>query len=143
MNYRKLGKTDFEISEISLGTWQVGGKWGSSFDHKNAENIINCAIDNGVNFIDTADVYSDGLSEEAVGKAVRSRSGRIFVATKCGRKIFPHSNAGYKTETLQKFVEDSKQSVGSSSEFGQPGRMMDDMIEHIAMKNPSLFTINI
>jgi aryl-alcohol dehydrogenase-like predicted oxidoreductase len=115
MNYRKLGKTDFQISEISLGTWQVGGKWGSSFDYKNAEKIINSAIDNGVNFIDTADVYSDGFSEEAVGKAVRSHSGRIFVATKCGRKIFPHSNTGYKPETLQKFVEDSLKRLGTET----------------------------
>ena len=71
MNYRKLGKTGFEVSEISLGTWQVGGKWGSKFDHTLAESIIREAIDNGVNFIDTADIYSDGESEKAVGKTVR------------------------------------------------------------------------
>ena len=81
MNYRKLGKTGFEISEISLGTWQVGGKWGSVFNDDNAEKILNSAIDRGINFIDTADVYSDGLSETAVGRVVRSRSERIYVAT--------------------------------------------------------------
>jgi len=112
MRYRRLGKTDFEISEISLGTWQVGGKWGSTFDHGNAGKILNTAIDNGINFIDSADVYSDGLSEEAVGKVVRSRSERIFVASKCGRKIFPHSNAGYKPDVLQKYVEDSLKRLG-------------------------------
>jgi len=63
MRKRLLGKTGFEISEIGLGTWQVGGKWGSVFDHDNADRILNAAIDNGVNFIDTADVYSDGPSE--------------------------------------------------------------------------------
>ncbi len=68
MQYRKLGKTGFNISEISLGTWQVGGKWGSKFNQQNAETIINTAIDKGINFIDTADVYSDSLSEAAVAK---------------------------------------------------------------------------
>lgn len=112
MNYRKLGKTNFKVSEISLGTWQVGGKWGSPFNNKNADQIINTAIDNGVNFIDTADVYSDGLSETAVGRVVRSRSERIYVATKCGRQINPHVNEGYQPKVLQKYVEDSLKRTG-------------------------------
>jgi len=107
MNYRNLGKTGFKVSEISLGTWQVGGKWGSDFNNKNADQIINSAIDNGINFIDTADVYSNGLSEFAVGRVVRSRSERIFVATKCGRQINPHVNIGYQPDVLRKYVEDS------------------------------------
>ncbi len=53
MNYRSLGKTNFKVSEISLGTWQVGGKWGSGFDDKTAENIINTAIDNRTSGIQT------------------------------------------------------------------------------------------
>ncbi|MFV5697972.1 aldo/keto reductase [Flavobacterium sp. ZT3R17] len=112
MNYRRLGKTDFEISEISLGTWQVGGKWGSPFNDKTADQLINTAIDNGVNFIDTADVYENGLSETAVGRVVRSRSERIYVATKCGRHINPHVNEGYQPKVLQKFVEDSLKRTG-------------------------------
>jgi len=112
MNYRKLGKTDFKISEISLGTWQVGGKWGSPFNDKTADELINTAIDNGVNFIDTADVYENGLSETAVGRVVRSRSERIYVATKCGRQINPHVNEGYQPKVLQKFVEDSLKRTG-------------------------------
>ncbi|RRN77778.1 aldo/keto reductase, partial [Pseudoxanthomonas sp. SGD-10] len=107
MNYRILGKTGFKISEISLGTWQVGGKWGEKFDHANAENILNSAIDSGINFIDTADVYGDGESEKAVGNVVRSRSEEIFVATKCGRKLSPHVNESYTVEALRKCVEDS------------------------------------
>ena len=107
MNYRTLGKTGFKISEISLGTWQVGGKWGEMFDDRNAELIINEAIDRGVNFIDTADVYSGGLSEAAVAKVVKSRKERVYVATKCGRKISPHTTEGYTTSVLRKFVEDS------------------------------------
>jgi len=112
MNYRKLGKTNFNISEISLGTWQVGGKWGSPFDNKTADELLNTAIDNGVNFIDTADVYENGLSETAVGRVIRSRSERIYVATKCGRQINPHVNEGYQPKVLQKFVEDSLKRMG-------------------------------
>lgn len=112
MNYRVLGKTGLKISEISLGTWQVGGKWGSNFSQKSAEEIINTAIDQGVNFIDTADVYSEGLSEKVVGQIVRSRAEDIYIATKCGRQLQPHDNASYQVAVLRKFVEDSLSNLG-------------------------------
>jgi aryl-alcohol dehydrogenase-like predicted oxidoreductase len=112
MKYRKLGKTGFHISEISLGTWQVGGKWGSPFNEISAEKIIHTAIDNGVNFIDTADVYDNRLSEKAVGKVVRERSERVYVATKCGRFINPHVSANYTTKILREFVETSLRNTG-------------------------------
>lgn len=112
MNYRILGKTGFEVSEISLGTWQVGGKWGSKFDHVLAGSIIREAIDSGVNFLDTADVYSDGESEKAVGKAVRESGAKVRVATKCGRQINPHVNKGYSPEVLRGYVEDSLRRLG-------------------------------
>jgi len=82
MEYRLLGKTGIKVSAISLGTWQVGGKWGDTFSHQNADVILNEAIDSGINFIDTADVYSDGESEKAVGRILRNRSEKIYVATK-------------------------------------------------------------
>jgi aryl-alcohol dehydrogenase-like predicted oxidoreductase len=113
MNYRVLGKTGFDVSEISLGTWQVGGKWGSKFDHTLAGSIIREAIDNGVNFLDTADVYSDGESEKAVGKAVRESGASVRVATKCGRQINPHVNKGYTPEVLRGYVEDSLKRLGT------------------------------
>jgi len=112
MNFRRLGKTGFEISEISLGTWQVGGKWGSKFDNTLAESILREAIDRGVNFIDTADVYSDGESEKAVGKAAGQAGKRIYVATKCGRQIQPHNNKGYTPAVLRGYVEDSIRRLG-------------------------------
>jgi len=112
MKYRTLGKTGFKISEVSLGTWQVGGRWGTAFSDANADQILNRAIDLGVNFIDTADVYSGGHSEAAVGRVVRSRSEQVVVATKCGRKISPHVAAGYTPEVLEKFVEDSLRNTG-------------------------------
>ncbi|WPP50584.1 aldo/keto reductase [Catalinimonas niigatensis] len=107
MKYRKLGKTGFDVSEVSLGTWQVGGKWGENFDEKNAEKILNAAIDQGVNFIDTADVYSNGLSEKSVAKVVKSRSENIYIATKCGRRTQPHTVEAFSPEKLVGFVEDS------------------------------------
>lgn len=109
MQYRKLGRTGFKISEISLGTWQVGGKWGAPFDDKNADKILNAAVDNGINFIDTADVYGNeiGESERAVGRLLRSRSEQIYVAAKCGRQINPHTNENYTPAALRGFVEDS------------------------------------
>ena len=66
MNYRILGKTGFRISEISLGTWQVGGRWGDPFDDRSAERIVNHAIDHGVNFIDTADEIGRASCRERV-----------------------------------------------------------------------------
>lgn len=113
MNYRKLGKSGLEVSEISLGTWQVGGKWGSKFDPELADSIIREAIDNGVNFIDTADVYSDGESEKAVGKAVRASGREVGIATKCGRQINPHVNKGYTPAVLRAYVEDSLKRIGT------------------------------
>ncbi len=112
MNHRILGKTGFKVSEISLGTWQVGGKWGSGFDNKKAQEILNVAIDEGINFIDTADVYENGLSESAVGRVIRSRSEKVYVATKCGRQINPHVSDGYTPDALQQFVEDSLRRTG-------------------------------
>lgn len=107
MKFRKLGKTDFNISEIALGTWQLGGKWGEPFDEKNASSILNKSIDAGVNFIDTADVYNNGLSENAIGKVLRSRTERVYVATKCGRWFQPHVAEAYQPASLKKCVENS------------------------------------
>ena len=112
MKYRRLGKTAFEVSEISLGTWQVGGAWGSGFDDANAEAILEDAIDRGVNFIDTADVYENRQSEAAVARVVRRRSERVYVATKCGRFINPHVDEGYTPEALRGYVEASLKNTG-------------------------------
>ena len=112
MNYRKLGKTGLQVSEISLGTWQVGGKWGEPFSHENADKILNAAVDAGINFIDTADVYGDGESEKAVGRLVRARSEKIAVVTKCGRQLSPHVNEAYTPAALRRFVENSLKNMG-------------------------------
>ena len=112
VKYRRLGKTGFEVSEISLGTWQVGGTWGSGFDDANAEAILEDAVDRGINFIDTADVYENRQSEAAVARVVQRRSERVFVATKCGRFINPHVDEGYTSEALRGYVEASLRNTG-------------------------------
>ncbi|MEM6722736.1 MAG: aldo/keto reductase [Bacteroidota bacterium] len=112
MNYRTLGKTNLNISEISLGTWQVGGKWGSGFDQQNAARILHEAIDQGINFIDTADVYENRQSEAAVGKVIRERSEDVYIATKCGRFINPHISEAYQPAVLREFVETSLRNTG-------------------------------
>ena len=112
MKYRILGKTGLSISELSLGAWQLGGKWGSGFDSRIAERTLNEAIDKGINFIDTADVYENGQSENAVGKIVKSRKEKVYIATKCGRFFNPHVNEAYKPAVLRKFVENSLKNTG-------------------------------
>ena len=112
MKQRVLGKTGFEISEIGLGTWQVGGTWGQPFDDRLADRILDEALEAGITFVDTADVYSDGLSERAVGRALKRHPGRFRVATKCGRHISPHVSAGYTPAVLRRYVEDSLDRLG-------------------------------
>jgi aryl-alcohol dehydrogenase-like predicted oxidoreductase len=116
VEYRRLGKTGLDVSAVSLGTWQVGGRWGEEFDDVLAERIIESAIERGVNLIDTADVYSDRASEAAVGRVVRrvkARHGeRVYVATKCGRFLDPHVDAGYTPEVLRSYVEASLKNTG-------------------------------
>ncbi|MEL0010029.1 MAG: aldo/keto reductase [Bacteroidota bacterium] len=109
MKYRKLGKTGLTVSELSLGTWQVGGVWGTGFDHDSAQTLLHAAYEEGVNFFDTADVYEAGESERAVGRFLTSvgDKDRLFVATKCGKQIEPFVNEGFSPEVLRGYVEDS------------------------------------
>ena len=107
MNYRILGKTGFKISEVSLGTWQLGGKWGEKFNPKTARRILEKSVENGINFFDTADVYNNGDSEIAIGRFLKAAGQRIYVATKCGRQLNPHTSAGYNRENITKYVNES------------------------------------
>lgn len=115
MKYRTLGKTGYRVSDVSLGCWQIGGKWGAPFDEKLATSTLHEAIDRGVTFLDTADAYSGGQSEAVVGKVVRERSEEIHVATKCGRKLSPHTADGYNRENITRFVEDSLSNMAVDS----------------------------
>ncbi len=112
MKYRPLGRTGLDVSAISLGTWQVGGVWGKPFDESGALRIIDTAIDAGVNFIDTADVYGNGLSEKAVGTVISRRPEKVALATKCGRRLNPHNAAGYNRANISRFVDESLINTG-------------------------------
>jgi aryl-alcohol dehydrogenase-like predicted oxidoreductase len=84
MLYRKIGNTELNASVIAIGTWVMGGwMWGGA-QEKESISAIHAAFDNGINFIDTAPVYGFGVSEEVVGKALRSRRDKVILATKCG-----------------------------------------------------------
>ncbi len=85
MNRRVLGNTNDEVSEVGFGAWQIGADWGDEVPEGQALETLHAAADAGVNFVDTADVYGAGRSEEIVGKFVRERGERIYVATKMGR----------------------------------------------------------
>jgi len=116
MKYRELGRTGWQVSEVSFGAWAIGGGWGATDD---AESLaaLRQALDLGVNLIDTADVYGDGRSEKLIGQVLRERkadrsSGRIYVATKAGRRLSPHVTEGYNRENLTAFVERSLSNLG-------------------------------
>ena len=112
MNYRTLGQTGWDVSEISFGAWAIGGAWGTVDDDVSLA-ALRKALDLGVNFIDTADVYGDGRSEKLIGQVLRERKGeRIYVATKAGRRLSPHVADGYNRENLTAFVERSLRKLG-------------------------------
>ncbi len=103
MNYRTLGKTGFKISEVSLGTWQLGGKWGDPFSEKDADDTLAEAYAQGVNFFDTADGYQDGHSEQAVGRFVTAHPD-VHFTTKIGRKEMPLTAEHFNPEHLRRYV---------------------------------------
>ncbi len=106
MNYRTLGRTGWKISEVSFGAWAIGGSWGEVND---AESMaaLHQAIDSGVNFIDTADVYGNGRSERLIAQLRAERSEKIMVATKAGRKLPAQRVDGYSRENLTAWIGES------------------------------------
>lgn len=115
MNYREFGNTGMRVSEISLGTWQLGGKWGSDYNGQTALTTLETAYEQGINFFDTADGYNNGDSERSIGKFMRGKEGKAFVATKCGRQISPHVSAGYTGQVIAGYIEDSLKRLGLES----------------------------
>lgn len=111
MDYRPLGSTGYQVSTISFGAWAIGGSWGNVDDDESIAALHN-AIDNGVNFIDTADVYGDGRSEKLISQVLKDRDEDIIVATKAGRRLNPHVADGYNKENLTNFIERSLKNLG-------------------------------
>ncbi len=107
MHYRLLGRTGMSVSTISFGAWAIGGSWGD-VDDETSMRALHAAVDAGVNFIDTADVYGDGRSERLIARLRRERAGdEIYVATKAGRRLPAQTSDGYTRENLIAWVERS------------------------------------
>ena len=111
MQYRNFSNTGWKVSEIGLGCWAIGSEWGdvSALD---AREVLKTSLDKGVNFFDTADVYGDGRSEKFVGELIKSTSEKIFVATKSGRRLNPHTAEGYNLKNIEEFIDRSLINLG-------------------------------
>lgn len=114
MQYRELGRTGWNVSAVSFGAWAIGGAWGSVDDQQSLA-ALDRAVDLGVNFIDTADVYGDGRSERLVAQLRGRRREEIHVATKAGRRLNPHTTEGYNRENLTAFVERSLKNLDTET----------------------------
>lgn len=114
MQYRELGRTGWKVSAVSFGSWAIGGAWGPV---KDAESLaaLRRAVELGVNFFDTADVYGDGRSERLLAQLRRERREAIYVATKAGRRLDPHVAEGYNRENLTTFVERSLKNLDTEA----------------------------
>ena len=107
MDLRPLGRTGFNVSSVSFGAWAIGGAWGP-VDDASAMAALHAAIDAGVNFIDTADVYGDGHSERLIARLKRERPHEhIIVATKAGRRLPTQTPEGYTRENLTAWIDRS------------------------------------
>lgn len=114
MNYRALGRTPWKVSEIGFGAWAIGGSWGQVTDEESLA-ALNKAVDCGVNFIDTADVYGDGRSERLIAQLKKSRKDEVVVATKAGRRLPRQTVEGYNCENLTTWVEDSLRNLSTDA----------------------------
>ncbi len=113
MDTRRLGKTGYDVSEVGFGAWAIGADWGSVTED-DAIAALNAAIDAGVTFIDTADVYGDGRSERIVSKVRKERSDvELVVATKAGRRLNPHVADGYTISNIEAFIDRSLSNLGA------------------------------
>ena len=111
MKYRTFGKTGWKVSEVGLGTWALGGDWGP-VSESDAIEVLQGAIERGVNFFDTADVYGDGRSERLIGQVLKSTDQKVYVATKFGRRLDPHVSPGYTRDNLERFLDRSLSNLG-------------------------------
>ncbi|MCJ8239581.1 aldo/keto reductase [Peteryoungia algae] len=107
MREHKFGRTEFTVSDIGFGAWQIGGSWGE-VSEADGRAALNAALDAGMTFIDTADVYGDGRSEKIIAEVLKARGGeRPMVATKAGRRLNPHVADGYTKANIEAFIDRS------------------------------------
>ncbi len=107
MKERIFGNTGRSVTEIGLGTWQLGTRWGDAFDHEEAMRILETAMESGITFIDTADVYNGGRSEETIGEFTEAHPGKFYITTKCGRRLNPHTAEMYTPAAISEFIAGS------------------------------------
>jgi aryl-alcohol dehydrogenase-like predicted oxidoreductase len=110
MQSRRLGKTGWDVSEIGFGAWAIGGAWGETDDEESMA-ALHAAVDAGVTFFDTADVYGDGRSERLLARLLRERDERLVVATKFGRRV-EQDPALFTYENLRGWLERSRENLG-------------------------------
>lgn len=103
MNYRQLGDTELKISELSFGTWAIGGAWGSKNDAESMKGLEK-AMAEGVNFFDTADVYGDGHSETLLKEATKGKEDEIYLASKFCRAGDIHSPKTYSKKQVKEYL---------------------------------------
>ena len=108
MRHRTLGTTGIDVTEVGLGTWNIGGDWGDVSDEAGRE-AVEAALDAGIDFVDTADVYGDGRSERHIADVLAERDEDVTVATKAGRRLDPHVPEDYDYEHLSEFVDRSRE----------------------------------
>ncbi|HVE10806.1 MAG TPA: aldo/keto reductase [Paraburkholderia sp.] len=112
INHRRFSRTGWNVAEIGFGAWAIGGSWGDVSD-ADARQALHAALDAGVDFIDTADVYGDGRSERIIRDVLNERGGvRPVVATKAGRRLSPHVADGYTKANIEAFIDRSRQNLG-------------------------------
>ena len=111
MQYRELGRTGWKVSALSFGSWAIGSAWGP-VDEAESMAALQRAVEMGVNFFDTADVYGDGSSERLLARLRREIREPIYIATKAGRRLNPHVTEGYNRANLTAFVERSLKNLG-------------------------------
>ncbi|HEX3856311.1 MAG TPA: aldo/keto reductase [Verrucomicrobiae bacterium] len=112
MKYRELGRTGWQVSEISFGAWAIGGAWGD-VDDKDSLAALHAALDGGVNFFDTADVYGDGRSERLMAKLKKERKEKFYIATKAGRRLSKQTPEGYSRTNLTAWIERSLRNLNT------------------------------
>lgn len=107
MREHKFGRTEFTVSDIGFGAWQIGGSWGE-VSEADGRAALNAALDAGMTFVDTADVYGDGRSEKIIAEVLKARGGkRPMVASKAGRRLNPHVADGYTKANIEAFIDRS------------------------------------
>ena len=112
MKSRQFGRTQWTVSEIGFGAWAIGGAWGD-VSETDAKGAVHAALDAGMTFIDTADVYGDGRSERIIRDVLKERGGtRPMVATKAGRRLPRQVVEGYTKENIEGWIDRSLANLG-------------------------------